>query len=40
MLQSIGQGFIQPADLGRYGAVDGPIADFDNEAAHDVRVDL
>jgi hypothetical protein len=39
-LHSVGKSFVETVDLGRDAEVDGAIADFDDEAAEDVGVDL
>lgn len=39
-LQSIGEGLVHLGDLGRNAKIDGTVADFNDETADDVRVDL
>jgi len=40
ILHSLGKHFIQPGDLARHAQVDGSLADLDDEAAQNVRVDF
>ncbi len=39
-LQAVGEELVELGDLGGDGEVDGPVADLDDQAAQDVRVDL